>query len=171
MAQEKKIIFTYTVNVYDDGSAEIVPVTAVTDGAQEKLDSPATAKVGTHDVSAKIRQITDVLVYVQEHYHEKIESQTHVDYLLAMKLTLKDAISQVSDSYGISKQSVSDKLCRQLGKSMNEWPALLKSCFLDRNYDELMQLLLSNIATGYEIGDSNEIHAFFERLSGSDSDN
>ena len=103
---EKTEIAKYTVTIYDDGSADIVPITERT--------------VTMTHCSSSIRQIVGILEYVNKEWKKKPEVSIHY-YVTA-------GVNTVAAEERINSRSVHSKITRKLRLTMKEFKELVKVC-------------------------------------------
>lgn len=138
-----KIIKSYKVDVYEDGSLKIRE-----DVTRESKKRNAGNAFKT---SRRIFLIIEVLKYVREH------NKDHVSAVVAFDA----GIATVSQNQGIARSTVIDKFCRQMGLNMEYWKNSVANWIKSGDCTEIKNKLLKNCCKGYEDFDTRAIVDFF----------
>lgn len=139
----KKIVREYRVVIYDDGSADIVPVT-------ERLTILA-------NCSASIRQIVGVIEYVLE---ERKKERKNIHYHVTA------GVNKVAAEEEISNSAVHTKILRKLNLSMADFKEMLNKCIENRapEDDEFVEILRKACEKRSKKGDRDAVESLIKKI-------
>lgn len=140
----KKVIGKYTVIVYDDGSADISPVT-------ERVAVMA-------QCSSSIRQIVGIVEYVLEAWKKDKEKNIHY-YVTA-------GVNKVAAEEGVTSSTVHSKILRKLNLGMNQFKELLMVSMENKapEGDEFVRILRESCKIRRKKGDEDAIEQLIDKI-------